>query len=132
MHDLLTWYIAVEILGLMSLPLAGVVFAGLPDHGWALAKPLAILLLGVACWLPAMLIPAIPYNRGWIVTIVLLMAAGNVMFATMRPQIARDLWQFARQRWVYVAGSEAIFALVMGIMGWLRTFNPIIEGTEKF
>src|SRR5579884_2337979 len=132
MHDLLTWYVAVEILGLMSLPLAGVVFAGLPDRGWALAKPLAILLLGVGCWLPAMLFPAIPYNRGWIVTVVLLMAAGNVMFATIHPQVAQDLWQFVRRRWVYVASSEAIFAVVMGFMGWLRSFSPQIEGTEKF
>jgi uncharacterized membrane protein len=132
MHDLWTWYWAVEVLGIAALPTAGLALAHLPDRGWGLAKPLAILLVGVACWLPLVVFTSLPFSRGWIVLVALLFVAANAMLLVLRPRLARDLLAFVRRQWLYVLCSEAIFALTLWIMGSLRALNPQAEGTEKF
>jgi YYY domain-containing protein len=132
MHDLWTWYWAVEVLGIAALPTAGLALAHLPDRGWGLAKPLAILLVGVACWLPLVVFTALPFSRGWIVLVLLLFVAANAMLLMLRPRLARDLLAFVRRQWLYILCSEALFALTLWIMGSLRALNPQAEGTEKF
>jgi YYY domain-containing protein len=132
MNDLLIWTIAIELLGIVALPLVALALPHLPDRGWALAKPLAVLLVGIVCWVPLAVIPALPYTRGWIVLIVLLFAAANAMILVWRPTIGKNLLQFVRQRWPYVALTEGIFVGAMWLMGWLRALNPQPEGTEKF
>ena len=132
MSDLLNWYIAVLVLGLAALPLTWLALAHLPDRGWSLTKPIAVLLVGVGCWLPATLIPAIPFSRGWIITVALLLAATSVTVLSLRPHVAHELGTFFRRHWGYVLVSESIFASTLGVMGWLRSFAPQIQGTEQF
>ena len=132
MRDVVIWFIAVELLGVAALPLVGAAFVHLPDRGWALAKPLALLLVGGAIWLPLMLFPALPYSRGFIVLIVLLFVAGNVTAVVMHPAIGERWLAWLRAHWRYAAICEALFAAGMGVMADLRTLNPQAEGTEKF
>src|SRR5487761_2524722 len=123
MRDLLIWYIAIEALGLVALPLVALALPHLPDRGWSLAKPLAILLIGLACWLPLMLFPSLPYSRGWIVLVVLIFAAANATAVVLRPEIGKQWLHFIRRQWLYVMGSEALFAGALWLMGWLRALN---------
>jgi YYY domain-containing protein len=132
MHDLVTWYLAVEVLGIVALPTAALAFAHLPDRGWALTKPLGILLVGVLCWLPLVVFPALPFSRGWIVLTLLIFAALNAGAVALRPQLGRDLLAFVRRQWLFVLLDEGIFALTLWVMGSLRALNPQAEGTEKF
>ena len=46
-----SWWLAVEVLGLAALPLARRLFRNLPDRGYALAKPLGMLLTSYLFWL---------------------------------------------------------------------------------
>ncbi len=132
MHDLWFWFIAVELLGLAALPLVGAAFGHLPDRGWALAKPLTLLLLGVAVWLPLVLFPALPYSRGWVVLVVLLLVAGNATAVVVRPGLGLRWLAWLRGHWRYAATCEALFAGGMWAMGSLRALNPGAIGTEKF
>ncbi len=132
MGDLLVWYLAVLILGVACLPLTTTIFRPLPDRGWSMTKPFAILMLGVMCWLPPVVIHVLPYSRGWIALVALLLIASNVALVTREPQRGRDLLAFVRRRWGYVFGNEAIFAAGLALMGWLRSYYPKVEGTEKF
>ena len=43
MLDALIWYIAVQVLGILALPTAFVLFRRLPDRGFTLAKPAAMV-----------------------------------------------------------------------------------------
>ncbi len=132
MRDLLTWYLVVEVLGLACLPLAGIVLASLPDRGWALAKPLALVVLATAVWLPLVVFPALPFSGGWVAVVALMLIAANVGLVAARPEHGRAILAFARRRWAYTLASEAVFAGAFWLMGWLRSLNPVIEGTEKF
>ena len=46
----LSWLLALELFALASYPLAYRVFSRLPDRGWALSKPLGLLLVGLGTW----------------------------------------------------------------------------------
>ncbi|HEV2461930.1 MAG TPA: hypothetical protein VGS80_26540, partial [Ktedonobacterales bacterium] len=88
MGTLLSWWLAVEVLGLVTLPLAGVLFSNLPDRGLALSKPLGLITLGWLIWFPLATISALPYNGVWIAGTFVLFAAGNA--ALLRDPARRD------------------------------------------
>jgi uncharacterized membrane protein len=132
MRDLLTWYLLVEVLGLACLPLAGLVLGRLPDRGWSLARPLSLVLLAFGAWLPPMVIRALPFTGGWVAFVVLALVAASCALVAARPEHGRAILDFVRQHWPYVICSEGIFAAAFWLMGWLRSLNPGIEGTEKF
>ena len=73
------WWLAVELVGIASLPLTALVFARLPDRGWALAKPLGILVLGWLVWFPLIVFSALPYSGAWIAGTFLAFAAANAL-----------------------------------------------------
>ncbi len=45
------WWLIVEIIGLLALPLAFRVLRWLPGRGYALVKPLGLLLAGYLLWI---------------------------------------------------------------------------------
>jgi len=47
------WWLIIEIVGLIALPLAVRLFRHLPDRGYALAKPLGLLLVSYVLWIGA-------------------------------------------------------------------------------
>ena len=49
------WWLAVILLGWLAFPLAYVVFRGLPDRGYALARILSLLVVSYLAWLSASL-----------------------------------------------------------------------------
>ncbi|MEJ5203192.1 MAG: hypothetical protein WHV66_13255, partial [Anaerolineales bacterium] len=51
----LTWYVLLTLVGLLALPVAYRIFRGLPDRGYALARPFGMLIWGYVFWLLASL-----------------------------------------------------------------------------
>src|SRR5262252_5296320 len=51
MTGFLRWCLVVELLGLLTFPLAWRLFRRLPDRGYGVAKVLGVLLVGVTLWL---------------------------------------------------------------------------------
>ena len=46
----LAWWSALQLCGLAALPLTLRLFRGLPDSGWAFARPLGLLLVSFVFW----------------------------------------------------------------------------------
>jgi uncharacterized membrane protein len=131
MGQIFVWWLLIELLGLTGLPLAAVVFANLPDQGWAFAKPLSLLIVGWLVWFPLSQISALPFSQGWIVGTMLAFALVHLcLLQTSRVREGlRSLWVRSRG---YVLGVEALFAVTFAGMAWERSFTPGVVDTEKF
>ena len=68
------WWLILEAVGLIALPIALVLFQRLPGAGIAFAKPLGLLLGGYLFWL-ALTAHLLPNRPGSIVWMFILLAA---------------------------------------------------------
>ncbi len=135
MGDALIWWIVLEVLGLVALPLAAVLLRGLPDRGYTLAKTLGLLLTGWLAYTLAML-GLVPFGRPLLAGCVLLVAA---LSAWLLLRDGRALWADFGVRFRHpsyrrtVITAEVLFAVAYVIWAVVRAYNPDIDsGQEKF
>src|SRR5579871_469176 len=124
MGTVFTWWLAVELVGMASLPLTVTVFARLPDRGWALAKPLGVLVFGWLVWFPLITIQALPYSAAWIVGTFVVYAAVNLALLLRVPAIRERLLDLLTRARAYIVVTELLFAIAIGFFAWFRSFNP--------
>src|SRR5579859_410343 len=132
MGALFSWWLLIEALGIVGLPLTVIVFARLPDRGWAFARPLSLLLLGWLIWFPLSLITALPYSRGWILATLVAFAAGNGALLVRRPEVRAALRRLLLRERAYLLTSELLFTGAFAGMAWERSFTPDVRNYEKF
>jgi YYY domain-containing protein len=128
---LVWWLVAVEVLGLISFPFAYLVFPGLRDRGWGLAKLLGLLLLAWLVWLPSSL-RLVPFDRSVVGGVFVFMAlAGGALAWRLRD----ELLAFLRAHWRLIAVGEAAFLVAFLAFAWVRALDPdlwhIWRGGEK-
>ena len=105
MVDFLLWLLAVEFLGLLALPLAFVLFRRLPDRGFSLAKPMALVLFSYVLWVLGLTRIA-PNSLVTIAGILVFGAMGaGLVWRSHRGQLAA----FFRQEWRTLVVGEVIF-----------------------
>ncbi|MGO8949012.1 MAG: DUF2298 domain-containing protein [Ktedonobacterales bacterium] len=127
----ISWWLVVEILGLVGTPLASVICANLPDRGWALSKPLSLLIVGWLIWFPLSVVTALPYSAAWITGTFVGFAAINLLLLRQE-ELKSNLYRLITHRPLYIATTEAVFAAGFLFLAWVRSFNPAVAGTEKF
>jgi YYY domain-containing protein len=143
------WWIVVEILGLAALPLAWRLFGNLPDRGYALAKPLGILLTSYLFWL-AVSFGLLSNTRIAIILIILLVAGVSAVLYVRKaepPGSGRDVsspdvkasasasamgraFRLGKTRKLVIA-SELVFTVAFALWALVRAYNPEISATEK-
>ena len=129
MLDFLKWYLFIQFLGLISLPLTRTVFQKLRSKGLYLAKPLGLLLWAFVYW--------------WLVSIGLLrndlpsaiIALGVILVGNLVVLWRTGIGPF--KEWIkdsrkLIIASEVVF--LVGFVFWavVRAANPEIIHTEKF
>ena len=128
---LLWWLLVVELLGLVSFPLAYFAFPGLRDRGWGLSKLMGLLALAYVVWLPASL-RLLPFTEGTVIGAFVLLTGAGIALAWWR---RAELWSFLRARWRLLAVCEAGFLVPFGYFAWVRALDPdlwhIWRGGEK-
>ena len=135
--DILRFWLVIQLFALAALPLAWRWLAPLPSRGYALAKPLGLLLVSYLLWLGA----SLGFLRNGVGGILLAWAV--VLGASLwlgRASWQRDdsgqrpLFSWLREHWVLVAVTEILF--LAALVGWafIRSFSPEITtaGGEKF
>ncbi|MHB8575655.1 MAG: DUF2298 domain-containing protein [Dehalococcoidia bacterium] len=127
MAYLLRWWLAAELIGLLTLPLTFRIFRGLPDRGYAFARLFGILLITYVLWLGGT-IGLLPYSSGSTVLCVLVLGAAGVAVLVRHRE---ELLAWARASKAYVAGVEIAFIAVMLLVALLRSYQPAIANTEK-
>lgn len=129
MLAVLKWYLFIQLLGFVNLPLAHTAFQKLQSKGFYLAKPLGLLLWGFVFWWLVSIgllrndLPSAVVALGLIVVVnlVILKRTGVEPF---------KMWISETQK--FIIASEIVF--LIGFVFWavVRAANPEIIHTEKF
>jgi YYY domain-containing protein len=143
LHALL-WWLIIQILALAGLPLAYRLFDGLPDRGYAFAKPIGLLVTSYALWLLTTL--GLLRNRwGAIVGCILLVGAAGWWFyrravvagtslaagraAVQKQSLPLRDWLVQSRQLILV--NELLLGLAFLGFAFFRAHNPEIVATEK-
>ena len=129
--SILFWWLAVEVLGLVALPLTLLVFHHLADGGYTLSKTLGLLVVGYLVWLAASL-------RLFTNSLPTILGAGLLLglvsFSLLlgeRQEIITCL--SSRKRTIFI--SETIFSCAFLLFVAIRLLNPDLwqpwNGGEK-
>ncbi len=128
------WYVVVEILGALVLPLAWRLFRHLPDRGYCFGKILAILLVGYAFW-TGTAYGLLRNELGGAVLAVLIVtvASGVAGWRMLRGTQAgrRPLVEGMRRLTPVILNTEALFLLAFGGWAVVRSWGPEANHTEQ-
>ena len=123
------WWLFLSIPGLIFLPLSSHIFKQSPDHGYLFAKPLALLLSGLAVWSLSYL-HVLPFRP--IVIYGVITAAAIVVHW---PQSNRQFWtdMITKPRiLLYWALEESLLGFTMLFWTFARGLSPALDSLEKF
>ncbi|CAN5571658.1 hypothetical protein BH23CHL5_BH23CHL5_02520 [soil metagenome] len=127
----LSWYLALQVMAIVAIPVCWRVFHRLPDHGYALAKTLGLLGTGTVAWLLASL-HLVAFGQLAVVLGLLAVAAGSVITSGGAWQA---LFDDLKRAWRTIAVVEVLFLLTFLAFVFIRTQNPDIwhpaRGGEK-
>jgi YYY domain-containing protein len=136
----LIWWLLLQLLGLVGLPLAFRLLGNLPDRGYAFARPLGLLLTGYVLWLGGSLGFWRNGVGGALVAMLLLAGVGLWLYLGRRaPSQGQNDQEVSILGWLrshtaYWLAVELIFAVTL--VGWTvyKSYNPNLEtaGGEKW
>ena len=134
MVDAIIWWITLELLGLIAIPLAAVLLRALPDRGYSASKILGLLLTGWLAYTLSM-IPILPFTR-WALSLCALAVAGVSTWLLYRHgrSLLNELSAHFRTRSMvrYIISAEVLFAVLYIIWAIVRAYQPNIVDQEKF
>ncbi|MDA1279248.1 MAG: DUF2298 domain-containing protein [Chloroflexi bacterium] len=119
--------VTVELIGLAAFPLVARSFPVLADRGWAISKPIGMLLVATGVWLISYtrLAPNTPATW-WAFLFIL----GMVSLWLLKSDWRRLRKSFTR-RWRVIVTIELIFIVFFLMFLSMRAFDPAASGTEK-
>ena len=127
MLDTLSWYIAVQILGFLAFPAGFLLSKRLPDRGFTVAKPAAMVFFSYVLWMLGLSHIA-PNTQFTIVAILVVAAIPSILLYRKNLD---EIKEFFRQNWPMLMAAEVLF-LGFFLM-WLGIISevPAINHTEK-
>jgi len=128
MISFILWYLTISVVGWLAVPLAYRLLPMLPGRGFALARPLGLLIWGYVFWLLASL-GVIENNSGGLLLALLVLIALS-LWSGWKDRFL-GLWDWLRAQRRLVLAVELVFLISFGIWAFVRSANPEIAGTEK-
>lgn len=127
MLQALATLLTVELIGLITFPIVARAFPALGDRGWAISKPIGMLLIATLVWLASYthIVPNSPVTW-WAVLVVMGIISVQFLrsdYSLLRKAVAR--------RWRVILTIELIFLLFFVMFLSMRAFDPAASGTEK-
>ena len=116
MIEALSWFLAVEFLGLVALPPAFLLFRHLPDRGYTLVKPASLVVFSYVLWILG-LTHVVPNSQ---ITILVILLVGTVIAAGM-------MWRLSSRTQSFPQGELAAGA---GRRGHIRCLLPAVAGNR--
>lgn len=125
----LSWYLIVQLITLAALPLTLTLFYNLPDRGYAFAKSLGILLVGVLFWLGFSY--GLLRNETGGAWLALAMLAVLSLLVSRQHLLAIFRRQQGWLRWRHVLQVEVIFLALFAAWAYIRAYDPAVDHTEE-
>ena len=127
----LAWLLVVELIFVLTLPLAFFIFRPLPDRGIILARILGLLAVCYVAWLIVSL-GWIDFSRG---AVYVGMGVVAIVSGIALWHVRQEAWEFIRSQWRLFVFSEALFIIAFLAFVAVRYFNPDLwhpyRGGEK-
>ena len=111
--QIIGWWLIIQLLGLVSLPLTYRLFSHLPDRGYSLTKPLSLLLINYILWLGGTF-NFLRNNIGGILLAIFIAAGISV-------------WYYFKTKNNHQTDSETGFS---GLSHFIQSHKPVIIATE--
>jgi YYY domain-containing protein len=127
MSETLVWWVVTQVVGLAALPLCLSLFQRLPDRGYSLSKPFALLGIGYALWILNVM-RIMPNTTGGIVIVLLLFAVASALLYWRRQD---ELLTWVRSHVWLIIVTEVVLFLTFITAAYLRSYVADIAGTEK-
>jgi uncharacterized membrane protein len=134
-RPVLIWWLIIFIFGLVGWPLAFSLLRFLPDRGFALARPLGLLITGYILWLGATFRLLQNNGGGILIALILTLAIGVVwQWQQLRSETGLSMLAWLKQEWRYALAVETLFGLALISWAIFKAYNPNIEtaGGEKW
>jgi YYY domain-containing protein len=120
-NPVLAWFLLVELIGLLALPVTLITFQRLRDCGYILSKTLGLLIVAWGSWWLASL-RIVPFTWWVILLVALLFTFASLLLVT------RGRWQelktFLQTNWKLLALEEVVFWLFFALLLYIRFRNP--------
>ncbi len=119
------WWLILQTFGLLGLPIAGFLFAALPDRGYAFSKTLGLLLTGYGAWLLAMFGLG-SFGGPLVLLVMLLLAVLDALLmrrwqrTTAAASLSERLRELLRCHWRGILAYEMLFLAALVGMAWVR------------
>lgn len=125
----LAWYVVVQLIALLTMPLTLRFLRNLPDRGYGFARSLGILLVGYGLWI-AYSFGLLHYEPGSAWLIVVIVGTISVVAGwQMLRQVNRD--RLRQVNWWYVGATEVLFLAAFLTWAYVRAHDPAANHTEK-
>ena len=126
----LIWLLAIELIYVITIPIALKVMRWLPDRGLVLARPLGLLLVSWLVWWGAST-GIWEFSRASILICILIITFVSMGILYRNPQLLK----LARRNWRYLLKVEILFLLAYFTFVLIRAANPELwhpwRGGEK-
>ncbi|MEM5878767.1 MAG: DUF2298 domain-containing protein, partial [Candidatus Aenigmatarchaeota archaeon] len=116
--EMLIWFVMLELISFISLPLTFVLFSSLKDRGYGISKILGIFVLSFVSWYSSFLIG---YEKSIIISIII--------FTSVNAFIAKKVNIIFDKK--IVNKIELIFLFSFIVFCLIRSLTPAVEGLEK-
>lgn len=129
MIDFLKWFLLLEVLGLIHLPITWLLFRKLRSRGVYLTKVVGLLLWGFVYWWLTTL-GLLSNDLSGALSILLILLAFNLFVAWKISFSQLRQWFESNRKLIIV--TELVFVIAFAFWAVVRAANPDIIHTEKF
>ena len=123
----LSWYGVITLVGVISFPIAFRFFPKLGSRGYALVRPISLLIWGFIFWLFCSL-GVLQNDLGGV-----LVSLGVLL--VFQPSYSKERWielkDWVRQNWRLILVAEIVFLVLFAAWTMVRAANPDAAYTEK-
>ena len=117
----LAWFIVLQVIGLLALPITFITFKHLADRGYIFSKALGLLIISWGIWMIASLRLA-PFTWWAILAVMALLTIASLLLISK--QKWDELMSFAKMRWRLLLFEEALFWVFFALLLAIRLRNP--------